>query len=71
MTTFIKGTLKKSYDQMNIDKYRIAANIIEYHVISKLIFQKSYKLFHVKMQVKMFKIDIRTFWSQLGRRKKY
>ena len=25
---------------MNIDKYRVAANITEYHFISKLIFQR-------------------------------
>ncbi len=33
MTTFIKTKLKKSND---IDKYRVAANITEYHIISKL-----------------------------------
>ena len=30
--------LKKSDDQMNIDKYIVAANITEYHIISKLIY---------------------------------
>ncbi len=35
MTTFIKAKLKKSDDQTNIDKYRVAANITEYHMISK------------------------------------
>ncbi len=34
MTTFIKTKFKKS----NINKYRVAANIAEYHIISKLIF---------------------------------
>ena len=38
MTTFIKAKLKKSDDQSNISKYREAANITEYHIISKLIF---------------------------------
>ncbi len=38
MTTFIKAKLKKSDDQMNIDKYRVAAIVIEYLIISKLIF---------------------------------
>ena len=38
MTTFIKTKLKKSVDQTIIDKYRVAANITEYHIISKLIF---------------------------------
>ncbi len=32
MTTFIKTKFKKSDDQTNIDKYRLAANIIEYHI---------------------------------------
>ena len=29
MTTFIKTKLKKSDDQTSIDKYRVAANIID------------------------------------------
>ena len=29
----------KSDDQTNIDKYRLAANIKEYHILSKLIVQ--------------------------------
>ena len=33
MTIFIKTKLKKSDDQTNIDKYRVAANITEYHII--------------------------------------
>ena len=37
MTTFIKVKLEKTNDQANIDKYRVAANITEFH-ISKLIF---------------------------------
>ena len=40
MTTFIKTKFKKSDDQTNIDKYRVAANIREYHIISKLIFMQ-------------------------------
>ncbi len=36
--TIIKTKIKKSDDQTNIDKYRIAATITEYHVISKSIF---------------------------------
>ena len=28
---------KKADDQTNNDKYRVAVNIIEYHIISKLI----------------------------------
>ena len=38
MTTFIKTKLKKSDDQANIDKYKVAAHITECHIISKLIF---------------------------------
>ena len=33
MTTFIKTKFKKSDDQTNSDKYRVAANITEYHII--------------------------------------
>ena len=36
--TFTKAKLKNSDDQTNIDRYRVAANITEYHSISKLIF---------------------------------
>ena len=32
MTTFIKTKVKISDDQTNIDKYRLAANITEYHI---------------------------------------
>ncbi len=32
MTTFIKAKIKKSDDQRNIDKYRVATNITEYHI---------------------------------------
>ena len=38
MITIIKAKLKKSDDQTNIDRYRVAANITKYHIISKLIF---------------------------------
>ncbi len=37
MATFIKAKLNKSENQTNIDKYRVAANITEYHIISKSI----------------------------------
>ncbi len=40
MTKFIKTKFKKSDDQTNIDKCRVAANITEYYIISKLIFLK-------------------------------
>ncbi len=33
MRAFIKTKLKKSDDQTNIEKYRVAANITEYHII--------------------------------------
>ena len=38
MTKLINTKFKKSDDQKNIGKYRIAGNITEYHTISKLIF---------------------------------
>ena len=37
MTTFIKSEAQETDDQTNIDKYRLAAYITEYHIISKLI----------------------------------
>ncbi len=40
MTTFIKTKFKISEDQTNIEKYRLAANITVYHIISKLILQR-------------------------------
>ena len=40
MKTFIKTKFKISEDQTNIDKYRLAANITVYHIISKLILQR-------------------------------
>ena len=40
MTTFIKTKFKISDGQTNIDKYRLAAKITEYHIISKLILQR-------------------------------
>ena len=57
MTTFIKMKFKKSDDHTNIDKYRVAANITKYHIISKLIllriiipkFMKIRQLFHVNI----------------------
>ncbi len=35
MTTFINEKLEKLENQTKIDKYRVAANIAEYHIISK------------------------------------
>ena len=40
MTIFKKTKLNISYDQTNIDKYRLAANITAYHIIPKLILQR-------------------------------
>ncbi len=73
----IKTKLEKSDDLTNIDKYRVAANIKEYHIISKLIFPRIIipkllmlrQLFTVKNVCKYVKIntdnDVRTFWSEL------
>ena len=56
MTTLITAKLKKTDDQTNIDKYRVAANITEYYIISKSIilriiipkFMMIRQSFHVK-----------------------
>ncbi len=56
LTTFIKVKLKKSYDQKNINKYRVTSIITEYHHISKIYNQKESsfqimmmrQLYHVK-----------------------
>ncbi len=70
MTTFIIAKLKKSDDQTNIDKYKVAENITEYHIISILIFQiyDDKELLHVRnvcKNVNILKMDILTIWSQL------
>ena len=58
MTTFINTKFEKSNDKTNIDNYRVATNITEYQIISKLIFfriiipkfmEKKQLFFHVKM----------------------
>ncbi len=40
MTTFIKTKFNISDDQTNIDKYRLAANITVYNILSKIILQR-------------------------------
>ncbi len=40
MITFIKTKLEISDDQTNINKYRLAENIREHHIISKLILER-------------------------------
>ncbi len=40
MTILIKTQFKILDDQTNIDKFRLAANITEYHIKSKLILQQ-------------------------------
>ncbi len=65
MTTFIKIKLKKSNNQTNIDKHRVAANITEFHIISKSIslriiipkFMVIRQLFNAKMYVKKPRIN--------------
>ncbi len=79
MTTFIKAKLKKWDNQRNIEKYKVASYIKECHITSKLNFHiiiipkfiMTMQLFHVKMYVKMskinmFKMVVWTFWSQLS-----
>ncbi len=68
MTT--KTKLKKSYDQINIDKYRVEYYRISYFIkINLPKFMNMMQLFDVKSYVKMskinkFKMDVWTFWSQ-------
>ncbi len=38
MNIFTKAKIQKSDDQRNIKKYRVSANIIEYHSVSKFNF---------------------------------
>ncbi len=40
MTTYIKTKFKISDNKKNIDKYRLTANITEYHIISKFILER-------------------------------
>ncbi len=47
MTTFIKTKLKNQIN--NIDKYRVVANIKEYHIFSKVILLKCQ---HFKQSIK-------------------
>ncbi len=68
MTTFIKTKFKISNDQTNIDKYRAAANITEFRIISRLIFLRIIipKFMNIKNVCKngkivMFHLDILTF----------
>ncbi len=65
MTTIIEAKLKKSDDQLNMDKYGVAAKITEYLTKSKLIVVRItiYLLkLHVKMSnINIFKMDVRTF----------
>ena len=67
MTTFIKTKFKISDDQTNIDKYRLAANITEYHIISKLIFLRiiipNFMMIRQLFHVKMCKMNVRTIGS--------
>ena len=71
MKTFIKTKLKISDVQTNIDKYRLAANITEYHIISKLILQLIIitkvmmirQLFRVKILKSVHIQETGLFWS--------
>ncbi len=59
MTTFKNAKFKKSDDQMNIDKYGVAANITEYIIIPKFMMILIRQSFHVtQMYVKMSKLNM-------------
>ncbi len=61
MTAFIKTKFKKSDDQTNIDKYRLASNITEYYILPNCI-----RNHHIKFEnhKTMFKMDTLTFWYE-------
>ena len=70
MTTFIKNKFKKSDNQTNIDKYRVAVNITEYDIrnnyteieIDRIILTYVHKLINQKRQrIVMLIMDILTF----------
>ncbi len=42
MTTFTHEKLKKSEDYTDIDKYRVTANIRDYHIISRINLPKNH-----------------------------
>ena len=50
MTTFIKAKLKKADDQTNIEKYKVAANITEYHNKINLNFKIHNQVGNYRMQ---------------------
>ena len=60
----------KTFIKTNIDKYRLAANITEYHILSKLILQRIIipkfmmirQLFHVKI-VQLKEKELIVNWS--------
>ncbi len=60
MKTFIKAKLKKS-DDSNIDKFRVAENITELHIILKLIFKRIIipKFMMIRQNVKNYYIFIK------------
>ena len=67
MTTLIKTKFKISDDQTNIDKYRLATNITEYHIISKLTLQRIIILNDDKtiISCKNFPVERQKFgWNQ-------
>ena len=64
MPTFIKAKLKNSYYQTNIDKHRVAANII--HIKINLKFTVTRQKFHVKnIKIYIIRRDELIFLSQL------
>ncbi len=73
MATFITANFKKSDDQTNIDNYRTAATITEYHIISKLIFRrliipkfmKIRQLFYVKKYIYKCQKSTCLNWSKI------
>ena len=69
---YLKAKQKNQMTRRTLKNYIVAANITEYHILSKLIFLRTIIpkfhvdkaiLFHLKIHI--FKLDVRTIWSQL------
>ncbi len=56
MTTFIKTKSKKSDDQINTDKYRVAANITEPHIKINFLRKNHYFKIHEDRAISLCKI---------------
>ncbi len=68
--TVHESEAQKSDDQTNSDKVRVAANIIEYHIIIPKhhhfsIHDDEAIILCKNVEINTFKMNVQTFWSQL------